>query len=44
MPNATEDARRQMLVEVNAQPGSREYLEAKQARSGRRTSFRRTSR
>jgi hypothetical protein len=29
MTDETEDVRRQMLVEINAQPGSREYLEAK---------------
>ena len=29
MIDATENARRQMLVEINAEPGSREYLEAK---------------
>jgi hypothetical protein len=29
MTDPTEDIRRQMLTEINAQPGSREYLEAK---------------
>ena len=29
MIDETEDIRKQMLVEINAQPGSREYLEAK---------------
>ena len=29
MTDTTETARRQMLVEINAVPGSREYLEAK---------------
>jgi hypothetical protein len=29
MTDETEDIRKQMLVEINAQPGSREYLEAK---------------
>jgi hypothetical protein len=29
MPDETEDIRRQMLVEINAEPGSREYLQAK---------------
>ena len=29
MIDPTETARRQMLVEINAEPGSREYLEAK---------------
>ena len=29
MTDPTEDIRRQMLAEINAQPGSREYLEAK---------------
>ena len=29
MTDPTEDIRRKMLVEINAQPGSREYLEAK---------------
>lgn len=28
MPDATEDARRQRLVEINSEPGSRESLEA----------------
>ena len=29
MTDPTEDIRRKLLVEINAQPGSREYLEAK---------------
>jgi hypothetical protein len=29
MTDPTESARRQMLVEINADPGSREFLEAK---------------
>ena len=29
MTDETEDIRRQMLVEINAEPGSREYLAAK---------------
>ncbi len=29
MNDPTEAARRQLLVEINAQPGSREYLEAR---------------
>ena len=29
MTDQTEDIRKQMLVEINAEPGSREYLEAK---------------
>ena len=29
MTDETEDIRRQMLAEINAAPGSREYLEAK---------------
>jgi hypothetical protein len=29
MTDPTESIRRQMLTEINAQPGSREYLEAK---------------
>ncbi len=29
MTDETEDIRKQMLVEINAEPGSREYLEAK---------------
>ena len=29
MPDPTEASRRQMLVEINAEPGSRAYLEAK---------------
>ena len=29
MTDETEDIRKQMLVEINAAPGSREYLEAK---------------
>jgi hypothetical protein len=29
MIDETEDIRRQMVAEINAQPGSREYLEAK---------------
>ncbi len=29
MTDPTETTRRQMLVEINAEPGSREYLEAK---------------
>jgi hypothetical protein len=29
MTDPTEDIRKQMLVEINAEPGSREYLEAK---------------
>jgi hypothetical protein len=29
MPDETEDIRKQMVAEINAQPGSREYLEAK---------------
>ena len=29
MTDPTEDIRRKMLAEINAQPGSREYLEAK---------------
>ena len=29
MADPTEDIRKQMLVEINAVPGSREYLEAK---------------
>jgi hypothetical protein len=29
MTDETESIRKQMLVEINAQPGSREYLEAK---------------
>jgi len=29
MTDPTEDIRRQMLTEINAAPGSREYLEAK---------------
>jgi hypothetical protein len=29
MPDPTEDIRKQMLAEINAEPGSREYLEAK---------------
>jgi len=29
MADPTEDIRRQMLAEINAAPGSREYLEAK---------------
>ncbi len=29
MSDPTEDIRKQMLVEINAAPGSREYLEAK---------------
>ena len=29
MSDPTEDIRKQMLAEINAQPGSREYLEAK---------------
>ena len=29
MTDQTEDIRKQMVVEINAQPGSREYLEAK---------------
>jgi hypothetical protein len=28
MTDPTEDIRKQMLAEINAQPGSREYLEA----------------
>ena len=28
MTDPTEDIRRKLLVEINAQPGSREYLEA----------------
>lgn len=28
MTDQTENARKQMLVEINAEPGSREYLEA----------------
>ena len=30
MTDPTEDIRRKLLVEINAQPGSREYLEAQQ--------------
>ena len=33
MTDPTEDIRKQMLAEINAAPGSREYLEA-QARAG----------
>ena len=29
MADPTEDIRKQMLTEINAEPGSREYLEAK---------------
>ena len=29
MTDPTEDIRKQMLAEINAEPGSREYLEAK---------------
>jgi hypothetical protein len=29
MTDETEDIRRQMITEINAEPGSREYLEAK---------------
>ena len=29
MTDETEDIRRQMLADINAEPGSREYLEAK---------------
>jgi hypothetical protein len=29
MTDETEEIRKQMVVEINAQPGSREYLEAK---------------
>ncbi len=29
MTDPTENARKQMLAEINAEPGSREYLEAK---------------
>ena len=29
MTDPTEDIRRKLLVEINAQPGSREYLEAR---------------
>ena len=29
MADPTEDIRKQMLIEINAEPGSREYLEAR---------------
>ena len=44
MTDPTESTRRQMLAEINAAPGSREYLEPSTARSGTPTSSRRTSR
>ena len=34
MTDPTEDIRRKLLVEINAQPGSREYLEAQHGHLG----------
>ena len=44
MDDPTEDIRRQRLVEINAEPGSREALKPNTARSGTGTNWAETSR
>ena len=44
MIDETEDIRKQMIVEINAAPGSREYLEPSTGKSGTPGSCPRSSR